>query len=219
MGVARSLVSQNIRKFKTTVETGLVTTGAGGTFSTSYGGNITEIDDTAGNNYGGIGMQSALRSLYEEYRIDAIKFTFVPIYTQTIAGPGNGGSGGQVAYAVNRAPGAAVPLSMIDILRQNDCKVFNAIRGFAVTVRRPQWAGTDPLNAAVIVPGVGTPYIASAVVATKHAWCSTRSLNLAPAYAQQPTWWGMDFCIEGVPGAQQVYKLYKTYYITFRNQN
>ena len=207
-GPMKSLASQNIRKFKTTVDGGAVSVPAGGVLYTQYYGVLTDIDNSAGNNYAGIGMQNALRSLYEEYRIDAVKFTFVPLSTQATQGSA---TAGQVAYAINRAPWSAVPTSMIDILRQNDCKVFNTTRGFSVTVRKPAWGDITSLDGVVTA---GT--LKNGTAETKHAYCSTRDYM---AGATQPFWYGMDLAINGLPGAVTLYRLYKTYYITFRNQN
>jgi len=213
MNPMRSLASQNIRKFKTTVDGGAISVPGTGVLYTQLYGTITDIDNAAGNNYNGIGMQDALRSLYEEYRIDAVKFTFVPLSTQATQGSA---TAGQVAYAVNRAAWSAVPTSMIDILRQNDCKVFNTTRGFAVTVRKPHWGGFDPLTQTVTVagsPAAGT--IKDFANVGKHAFCGTR--NYA-AGTSQPYWYGMDLAINGLPGAVTLYRVYKTYYVTFRNQ-
>lgn len=214
-GPMRSLASLNIRKFKTTVDGGAISVPGSGVLYSQLSGTITDIDNTAGNNYQGIGMQNALRSLYEEYRVDAIKFTFVPLSTQATIG---GSTAGQVAYAINRAPWSAVPTSMIDILRQNDCKVFNTTRGFAVTVRKPHWGSLDPLSTVVTVASTGSPPPASirdASATTKNSFISTRDYVNGDA---QPDWFGMDLAINGLPGAVTLYRLYKTYYITFRNQ-
>jgi len=159
-------------------------------------------------------MQTALRSLYEEYRFDAVKFTFVPIFTQTIGGAANGGGAGRVAYAIDRAPWSAVPTSIIDILRQNDCKMFNITRGFSVTVRKPAWGTTAPLDG--YVAGAA---LRDATTTTSHAWCSCRDYNWGGNGLTQPAWYGLDLAIEGTNGATQCYKVYKTYYLTFRNQN
>lgn len=210
MNPMKSLASQNTRKFKTTVDGGAVSVPAGGVLYTQYSGVITDIDNTAGNNFAGIGMQNALRSLYEEYRIDAIKFTFVPLATQASQG---GATAGQVAYAINRAPWSAVPTSMIDILRQNDCKVFNTTRGFSVTVRKPAWGEYSSLDGTVNA----TPALKNAAATTNHKWCSTR--DYASGTYTQPYWYGMDLAINGLPGAVTLYRLYKTYYVTFRNQS
>jgi len=211
----RSLASQNIRKFKTTIDGGAIAVPASGVLYSQLTGSITEIDNTAGNNFAGIGMQNALRSLYEEYRVDAIKFTFVPLATQASMG---GSTAGQVAYAVNRAAWSAVPTSMIDILRQNDCKVFNTTRGFAVTVRKPHWGSLDPLSTVVTVASTGSPPPASikdAAAVGKNSFISTRDYTNG---VTQPDWYGMDLAINGLPGAATLYRLYKTYYVTFRNQ-
>ena len=193
---------------------GAITTTGAGTLYTQLYGVLTDIDNTAGNNFGGIGMQNALRSLYEEYRIDAIKFTFVPLATVSSQG---GATAGQVAYAVNRAPWAAAPTSMIDILRQNDCKVFNTTRGFAVTVRKPAWGDIASLDGTVALNlSAATGALKNAAAETKHAYCSTRDYM---AGQTQPYWWGMDLAINGFTGGINCYRLYKTYYITFRNQN
>ena len=195
---------------------GAIAVPATGVLYQQLNGVISDIDNSAGNNYGGIGMQSALRSLYEEYRIDAIKFTFVPLATQATQG---GSTAGQVAYAINRAPWAAAPTNMIDILRQNDCKVFNTTRGFAVTVRKPAWGDFSSIDGFVTVPSPvpSTGAFKNAVGTTNHRWCSTRDYT-GGSYPQ-PYWYGMDLAINGLPGAATLYRLYKTYYVTFRNQN
>lgn len=208
MNPMRSLASQNIRKFKTTVDGGAISVPAAGVLYTQLYGVLTDVDNSAGNNYAGIGMQNALRSLYEEYRIDAVKFTFVPLSTQATQGSA---TAGQVAYAINRAPWSAVPTSMIDILRQNDCKVFNTTRGFAVTVRKPAWGDITSLDGVVTAAT-----LKNGTAETKHAYCSTRDYM---AGQTQPYWYGMDLAINGLPGAVTLYRLYKTYYITFRNQS
>jgi len=211
MNPMRSLASQNIRKFKTTVDGGAITTSGGGVLYTQLAGVLTDIDNTAGNNYAGIGQQNALRSLYEEYRIDAIRFTFVPLTNVAQQGAA---TAGQVAYAVNRAPWSAAPTSMIDILRQNDCKVFNTTRGFAVTVRKPAWGTISSLDGSgTVAAAVST--LKNAAAETKHTYCSTRDYM---AGQTQPLWYGMDLAINGFTGGVTCYRLYKTYYITFRNQ-
>ena len=209
MNPMRSLASQNIRKFKTTVDNGQIVVPSTGVYLQQLYGNIMEIDNSAGNNFAGIGMQNALRSLYEEYRIDAIKFTFVPLSTQSTQGSA---TAGQVAYAINRAPWSGFPTSMIDILRQNDCKVFNSTRGFAVTVRKPAWGAVESENG--VVSGAAIKDIAAT---TKHTWCSTRDYSLVSGGTSQPYWYGCDLCINGFPGSAIPYHLYKTYYITFVN--
>nr|WAE42883.1 MAG: capsid protein [Cressdnaviricota sp.] len=207
MNPMRSLASQNIRKFKTTVDGGAITTSAGGVLYTQLYGVLTEIDNTAGNNFAGIGQQNALRSLYEEYRIDCVKFTFVPLTTVAQQGAA---TAGQVAYAVNRAPWSAVPTSMIDILRQNDCKVFNTTRGFSVSVRKPAWGDITSLDGQITANT-----LKNGTAETKHAYCSTRDYMGGQT---QPYWYGMDLAINGFTGGVNCYRLYKTYYITFRNQ-
>lgn len=191
---------------------GLITTTGAGTYFNQLGGYIGDIDNSAGNNYGGIGMQSALRSLYEEYRIDAIKFTFVPLATQSSQG---GATAGQVAYAINRAPWSTLPTAMLDILRQNDCKVFNTTRGFSVTVRKPAWGQVSPLTSD-LAPSPPTN-LKNFTSTTSHAWCSTRDSSIANI--PQPYWYGVDLAITGFTGGITCYHVYRTYYITFRNQN
>ena len=208
----------NIRKFKTTIELANLVTDATGKFLTTYGASIKDIDNTAGNNYGGIGMQSALRSLYEEYKFDAIKFTFVPNYTQAASGVGAGNSG-SVSYAINRAPAAPGPSSFVDVLRQNDCKVQLATKGFAVTVRKPHWEITAPLGLQVNTGPVSPGIITNAVAQTSSSFCSTRDYSLPSGGLGQPGWFGLDVAVEAAPINAVVYRVYATYYMTFRNQN
>lgn len=206
--MTRSLASQNIRKFKTTIDGGNIEVPATGVFYGQLAFNLADIDNTAGNNFGGIGMQDALRSLYEEYRVDAIKFTFVPLATTSQQGAA---TAGQVAYAINRAPWAVGPTSFVDILRQNDCKVFNTTRGFAVTVRKPAWGAITSTDGTVV-----SNVLHDTVAETKHAWCSTRDYTSGHT---QPNWYGVDLGIHGFPSAVIPYHVYTTVYITFRNQN
>lgn len=208
----------NIRKFKTTMQLSPVTTDAAGNFKGSFASIITDIDNTPGNNYGGIGMQSALRSLYEEYKFDAIKYTFVPNYTQAAAGVGLG-STGSVTYAVNRAPASQPPTSFVDILRQNDCKVQLATKGFSVTVRKPHWCAITPLNNDVQVGAANPAKILNVTQATSSAFVSTRDYPLPSGGFGQPEWAGMDLAIQGAPVSATVYRVYATLYLTFRNQN
>jgi len=107
---------------------------------------------------------------------------------------------------------------MIDILRQNDCKVFNTTRGFAVTVRKPAWGDYSSIDGTVVVPSPvpTTGTFKNAVATTNHRWCSTR--DYTSGTYPQPYWYGMDLAINGLPGAATLYRVYKTYYITFRNQ-
>jgi hypothetical protein len=178
--------------------------------NTAFGGSIMEVDNNT-STFGGVGNLTALRSLYEEYRIDAIKFTFIPLFSQSVNLAG-GNAAGQVTYAINRSPDAALPTRFTDILRQNDCKVFNTNRGFAVTIRKPMWSVTDPLTEDV------TPSFLIQNFATepKHAWCSTRDFA---SLVSQPTWYGMDFAIENAAATTPIYRLMKTFYISFRSQN
>lgn len=197
-------------KWKTTSDSGTITTSAGGLVNTAFGGSIMEVDNNT-STFGGVGNLTALRSLYEEYRIDAIKFTFIPLFSQSVNLAG-GNAAGQVTYAINRSPDAALPTRFTDILRQNDCKVFNTNRGFAVTIRKPMWSVTDPLTEDV------TPSFLIQNFATepKHAWCSTRDFA---SLVSQPTWYGMDFAIENAAATTPIYRLMKTFYISFRSQN
>jgi len=200
-------------KIKTTIDFGTISSDGSGNYVTCFAGNITELDNSAGNNYGAIGQQTALRSLYDEYRIDAIKFTFVPLFTQATGG-GGGVSAGQVTYAINKSPDADLPTGFVDILRQNDCKVQNTTKGMAITVRRPQWSAVTPISAQV---DTGGAQLRSAVSAASHAWCSTRE-SFGVDNTKQPYWYGLDFAMENAGASQQIYRLFKTYYVSFRSQ-
>jgi len=211
----------NTRKFKTTIELPDIQTDNAGSYLNTLSASIKSVDNTPGNNYGGIGMQTALRSLYEEYKFDAVKYVFVPNYTAVNAGVGLGSSG-TVTYAVNKAPGSPLPSAFVDILRQNDCKLSLATKGFSVTVRKPQWGIVAPLGLTVELgatptnPGV----IRNAVGTSTHQWCSTRDFSLpSSSTVSQPSWYGLDVAIEGAPINAVVYRVYATYYMSFRNQN
>lgn len=175
----------------------------------TYGGSILGLDNTA-NTFGAVGNLTALRSLYEEYRIDAIKFTFIPLFTQSV-NIATGNAAGQVSYAINRSPSAPAPSAFTDILRQNDCKVFNTNRGFAVTVRKPMWASYQTNG---IAAGATAPGMFSGVAS--HAWCSCRDFA---ATQSQPNWYGVDLGIENAPATTPLYRLMTTYYVSFRSQN
>lgn len=94
--------------------------------------------------YGTVSANSAIPALFGRYCITGVKWTFIPLNTQTTSGtrPAD-----RVCYAINRDPQDQLT-GENDIIRQDDCKFTNSTRKFSVYVKhpKPMLAGTAVTN-------------------------------------------------------------------------
>lgn len=228
-----------VKYIKETINKGVLTMPAGGgAFIEKFTCNLSEVSQTA--SFGGVSPFAALRSLYGRYCITGVKWTFIPLATQSVAGQQNVD---RVCFAINRDP-QDVLVGEQDIIRQDDCKFTNTARKFSVYVKHPvpviastaNQTGNIGLNPTQYnQPTGGNPanplpnQIATTLGGMKWIWLPTRTINQQDQQGnitseQFPDHVGLDVVItsqQRVPLQDEynVYTVYQTLYLAFKEQN
>lgn len=117
---------------KETILKDTLTMGTGGRYVRKFACNLSEISTNPA--YGTVSANSAIPALFGRYCITGVKWTFIPLNTQSSSGtrPAD-----RVCYAINRDP-QDVLTGESDIIRQDDCKFTNSTRKFSVYVKHPK---------------------------------------------------------------------------------
>lgn len=202
--------------------------------------NLADISQTA--SWATVSPFSALCALYGRYCITGVKWTFIPLSTSSVAGQKNVD---RVCYAPNKDPQDTLTGEQ-DIIRQDDCKFTNTARKFSVYIKHPtpilsQTAqqmtdkGLGPQQYATPLGGATAPnQVAVSYNASKWTWLPTRVVLQSDGMtgtdlgavlsAQYPDHVGLDLVISSqqnalVTTAYDVYTVYQTLYVAFKEQD
>jgi len=207
----------------------IVMPGGGNNLRIKLAANLEDITNTAA--YNAVGTRTALKTIFGRYCITGVKFTFIPYYTQSIAGAGQVAN--RVVYAINRDP-TDVAQSEDDIVRQDDAKFTNTTRKFSIYVKHPKpvlysTAGISNVspNQAPEPAGGAAPnsnQVAVTLGANKWTWLPTRYLVDPEAGTKQnPDHVGADVHITnqnpGIAEEYPIYTMFKTIYFAFKEQD
>lgn len=207
--------------------------------------NLSQISPKAA--YLTVSPNTAIPALFGRYCITGVKWTFIPLNTQTDSGtrPAD-----RVCYAINRDPQDLLT-GEDDIIRQDDCKFTNSTRKFSVFVKHPKPILASTANqmaprgmdyTGYAAPNIGPPYGTANQVAfttgdNKWIWLPTRTGRLTagtdasgnevkfdPGYTsdQLPDHVGLDFVAtaNAVPTADyNMYNVYQTLYLALKEQD
>lgn len=224
-----------LRYMKETILKSQVVVNAGATtFTRKYACNFIDISNTA--NYLGVSPQTAIPALFGRYCITGVKWTFIPLYTQTTQG---GAGAARVCYAINRDPQDQLT-GESDIVRQDDCKFTNTTRKFSVYVKHPkpsiaataqQMNPNGLLPSQYAAPTVGNQrpnQVAFTTGDNKWIWLPTRTQQYDdpsgnPVSDQYPDHLGLDVVITSpIPigeGGITYYNVYQTLYFALKEQD
>lgn len=86
------------------------------------------------------------QALYTQFKILAMKFTYMPIYNsyevnQSLVNQGSGGTYQtvpQFSFAIQDSTNCPAPVNQLDVLAQNDCRSVNFTKPIKVTCYKPQ---------------------------------------------------------------------------------
>lgn len=230
-----------IKYIKETINKGLITMPAGGApLVQKLVCNFADISQTA--SWATVSPFSALQALYGRYCITGVKWTFIPLSTQSVAGSKNVD---RVVYAINRDPQDTVTGEQ-DIIRQDDCKFTNTARKFSVYVKHPEPMIASTANQSLNNKGLGpqqynqptggttNPNQVMASPSTpRWTWLPTRVYGTTPTESgpvsaitsdQFPDHVGLDLVITSQQVAPPendyaVYTVFQTLYIAFKEQD
>lgn len=205
-----------------------------------YRCNLADISQVA--SWATVSPFSALCALYGRYCITGVKWTFIPLSTQSIAGQKNVD---RVTYAINKDPQDQLTGEQ-DVIRQDDCKFTNTARKFSVYVKHPTPVlsqtsmqvgdnGIGPNQYPQPTGGAVNPnQVAVSYNANKWTWLPTRVKYINPGLGESgplaavtsdqfPDHVGLDLVITSQqaappPAAYDVYTVYQTLYIAFKEQ-
>lgn len=205
------------------------------TYVRKFACNFSDISQTA--NYLNVAPATAIPALFGRYCVTGVKWTFIPLYTQTTQG---GVGAARVCYAINRDPQDELT-GESDIIRQDDCKFTNTTRKFSVYVKHPKpsiAATAQQMNNAGLLPSqynvpaggaVQRPnQVAFTTGDNKWIWLPTRVRQYDdpsgnPISDQYPDHLGLDVVLTSptVIGAEAVtyYNVYQTIYIALKEQD
>ena len=221
-----------IKYIKETNNIGAFTMVAGQPYTAlKYVCNFADISNSA--SWQGVSPLAALKAIYGRYCITGVKYTFIPLSTQSVAGQKNVD---RVCFARNKDPQDTLT-DETDIIRQDDCKFTNTARKFSVYIKHPtpvlsQTAiqtsihGLAPHQYPNPTGGANNPnQVAVSYNAMKWTWLPTRvETGEQPPFSKQyPDHVGLDVVItsqNGVPTADyDVYTVYQTLYLAFKEQD
>lgn len=167
-----------------------------------------------------VGTLDSFKSLYSRYAILGVKYRFIPLFTSSDSGTN---PAARVVYAISRDPNGA-PADELDVVRQNDCKFTDTTKGFSIYVKNPEPVLYSTAGAAAVLPNQVTPGIANQVTASpstgKWTWLPTR-IDTANG-GIHPDHVGVDLMITpntSLGASTQVYNIYKTIYVAFKEQD
>lgn len=194
-----------------------------------------------------VSPNTAIPALFGRYCITGVKWTFIPLNTQTDSGtrPAD-----RVCYAINRDPQDLL-VGEDDIIRQDDCKFTNSTRKFSVYVKHPKPVLASTANqmgprgmdyTGYSAPVTGPPagennQVAFTTGDNKWIWLPTRTgrtstgvdasgnpIAFDPGYTSQalPDHVGLDFVAtaNSAPTADyNMYNVYQTLYIALKEQD
>lgn len=230
---------------KETILKDTLTMGINGEYVRKFVCDFSEISTNAA--YGTVSANTAIPALFGRYCITGVKWTFIPLNTQSSSGtrPAD-----RVCYAINRDPQDSLT-GENDIIRQDDCKFTNSTRKFSVYVKHPKpilavtanrITGEDGIapsgNTAsqYAQPAGGAAYpnqVAFSLGDNKWIWLPTRvkrtvpteiSASFDPGYEtnQYPDHVGLDFVATAnatVTDAYDMYNVYQTIYLALKEQD
>lgn len=221
--------------------------GTAGRYVRKFVCDFSEISTNAA--YGAVSANTAIPALFARYCVTGVKWTFIPLNTQTTSGtrPAD-----RVCYAINRDP-QDVLTGENDIIRQDDCKFTNSTRKFSVYVKHPKPiiavtankiqgddgappSGNDATDYAT--PGSIQPrnnQVAFSLGDNKWIWLPTRVQRVTasnvdvgapfdPGYVTQqyPDHVGLDFVATAnstVDASYNMYNVYQTLYLALKEQD
>lgn len=167
-----------------------------------------------------VGTLDSFKSLYSRYCIVGVKYRFIPTFTSSDS---TTNPAARVVYAISRDPNGVVN-SELDVIRQNDCKFTDTTKGFSLYIKNPEPVLYSTAGAAAVLPNNVVPGIANQVSASpatsKWTWLPTR-IDVANG-GIHPDHVGADMYITpntALAGSTQVYTVFKTIYVAFKEQD
>jgi len=129
----------------------------------------------------------------------------------------------RVVYAISRDPNGVVT-GELDIIRQNDCKFTDTTKGFSIYIKSPEPVLYSTAGVSNLPPNQVAPSIANQVTASpstkRWTWLPTR-IDVANG-GIHPDHVGADMMITpntSLANSTQVYTVFKTIYVAFKEQD